>query len=241
MKYKLLSIALVIATTPAHAAVIVSLSPVTADYAGGANTGTSIGGTTQADGLTFNITFTPTAADLTGLVTLMEIGGQTNGTALYLFDGTPVFLSKTGGGSEYTIPDTTFDGSGIAVQHSGGSLTAGVQTTVAAIYNNALGDLTLAVGSTPVTSTISISNPQSNWNGNNSLSVGTMSGNVGDRSGTFGDTAAAFGTDVKSLAGTVDGDAYYWNSSAATVIPEPSTAILACLGGMLGLLRRRRG
>ena len=28
---------------------------------------------------------------------------------------------------------------------------------------------------------------------------------------------------------------------APTLVPEPSTALLACLGGMLGLLRRRRG
>lgn len=242
MKFKLLLMALVIAAAPAlHAAVIVTLPPDTANYAGGVTApgGASQGGTTQANGLTFNITFTPTGADLTGLVTLMEIGGQTNGTALYLLDGVPVFLSKTGGGSVYTIPDTTFDdGSGIAVAHSGGSLSAAVQTTVAAIYDPGSGDLSLAVGSAPVTDTFSITDPRSNWNGNNSLSVGLRSVNGGDRAGTF-PAAGTFNQDLQSLAGTIDGDAYYWNSSAATVIPEPSTALLGALGA-LALLRRRR-
>ena len=116
MKFKLLSIALVIAATPAHAALIITGAGVP-NYAGGTTVaaGVNAGPTTQSAGLSFNITFTPTAADLTGLVTLMEIGGQTNGTALYLLDGVPVFLSKTGGGAVYTIPDTLFDGSGIAV------------------------------------------------------------------------------------------------------------------------------
>ena len=237
MKTKLLPLLLLTASLPSHAAIIVDLNPVDANYAGGKNAGTTRS-STAANGLTFNITFTPTAADLTGLVTLMEIGGQTNGSALYLLDGVPVFLSKTGGGTVYTIPDTTFDTSGIAVAHSGGSLTVGDQTTVAAIYNPGTGALTLAVGSTPVTDTFSITNPQSNWNGNNSLSVGTRSNNIGDRSGTFS-SAGTFNQDLKSLAGTVDGDAYYWNSSAATVIPETSVALLGSLG-MLVLLRRRR-
>jgi uncharacterized protein (TIGR03382 family) len=117
-------------------------------------------------------------------------------------------------------------------------LSAAVQTTVAAIYNPVSGDLSLAVGSaTPVTDTFSITNPQLNWNGNNSLSVGLRSINAGDRSGTF--AAGTFGQDLKSLAGTIDGDAFYWNNSAGSVIPEPSSALLGALGA-LALLRRRR-
>jgi hypothetical protein len=243
MSRKLFPLFLVPLIAPyARAAVIVTLNPADAKYAGGANAGTTIGGTTtQSNGLTFNMTFTPTTADLLGLVTLMEIGGQTNGAALYLLDGAPVFLSKTGGGSVYTISDTTFgDASGIAVAHSGGSLSADVQTTVAAIYNPVSGNLSLAVGSTPATDTFSITNSPLNWNGNNSLSVGTRSINLGDRAGTF-PTAGTFNQDLKSLAGTIDGDAYYWNDSSGSIIsiPEPSTSVLGALG-LIGLLARRR-
>ena len=226
----------------ANATLIVDLDVGDANYAGGVTPagGVSVAPTTQTAGMTFNITFTPTAADLTGLVTLMEIGGQSNGTALYLLDGVPVFLSKTGGGAVYTVPDTTFDGSGIAVSHSGGSLSANVQETVAAIYNPVSGALALAVGSTAVSDNITISNPQNNWNGNNSLSVGLRSVNGGDRAGTF-PAAGTFNQDLKSLAGTVDGDAYYWNNAAATIIPEPSSMILMsiALGGLVALRRRK--
>ncbi|MDA7882070.1 PEP-CTERM sorting domain-containing protein [Akkermansiaceae bacterium] len=244
MSSKLLPLLLVPLIAPsAQAAVIVSLNPVDADYAGGTTAaGGSIIASTQANGLTFNITFTPTAADLTGVVTLMEIGGQSNGTAMYLFNGVPVFLSKTAGGAAYTIPDTTFDTSGIAVAHSSGALSIGIETTVAAIYNPVSGALSLAVGATPVTDTFTITDPKLNWNGNNSLSAGLMSVNNGDRSGTFGNPAEAFGVNVKSLENALGAsDAYYWNDSNATVIaiPEPSAALLGGLG-LLGLFARRR-
>ena len=231
MKFKLLSMAFLIAANPAHADVIVTLDPLDANYAGGITgiAGSPQAGTTQENGLTFNITFTPTADDLTGLVTLMEIGGQTNGVAMYLLDGVPVVLSKTAGGGVYTIPDTTFDTTGIAVAHSGGSLSAAVQTTVALIYDPVSGDLSLAVGSTPVTDTFSITSPQLNWNGNNSLSVGLRSVNAGDRAGTFV-AAGTFNQDLKSLAGTIDGDAYYWNSSEGSVI-TPSTDFTTWIAG----------
>ncbi|QTN32027.1 PEP-CTERM sorting domain-containing protein [Akkermansiaceae bacterium] len=236
---RLALLAILLGAPAAHSAIIVNLLPGDAKRAGGATAGVTPSGIVQADGMAFNITFTPTAADLTGLVTLMEIGGQTSGTALYLLDGTPIFLSKSGGGNVYTPTDTSFgDGSGIAILHSGGVLTAGVQTVAALVYSGAGGAYSFGVGLSPIVDSGTVTSPQANWNGNNSLSVGTRSVNNGDRAGTFS-SAGAFNQDLKSLAGTIDGDAYFWNNGTASIVPEPSTALLGALG-MLALLRRRR-
>ncbi|MEO0415979.1 MAG: hypothetical protein AAF226_13615, partial [Verrucomicrobiota bacterium] len=57
----------------------------------------SFGQLNNGSNLTFDITFTATADDLTGNVMLMETGGTSNGTGLFLIDGVPTFASKTGG------------------------------------------------------------------------------------------------------------------------------------------------
>jgi len=128
-------------SVPSQAVNITTLDPIDAVYDGGKVLNLFVVNPNHAAGLTFNITFTPTAADLGGLTVLMAIGGEFNGTGLYLINGVPVFIEKHGSdhlNGPGPFDDVTVTGNGnIAVDYSGGSLTAGVETTIAAMYDPA--------------------------------------------------------------------------------------------------------
>lgn len=65
---------------------ILSLLPRKATYEGQKSALTTVTQPSLAAGLSFELLFQPTAADLTGTVLLMEIGGNSNGSGLYLIN-----------------------------------------------------------------------------------------------------------------------------------------------------------
>ncbi len=215
-----------------HAAILVELDPVTADYDGvavddGATAGgvSGIGVPTLADGFAFNLTFTPDVADLSGTVLLMEIGGTSNGSGLYLVDGVPTFIGKQGT-NDAALPaslnDTTLPA--IAVQSSGGALTAGSEYSFAATWDHA-GNLNLALydGTTLTPDAFTLTGTPADWSGNESLSVGlqTNNGSTGGLSGNneASDFGAPFDVDLCNRFAFLGNicRALYWNDHAAIV------------------------
>ena len=225
------------------AAVLVNLSPATANYKGGvvddgSTTGSQsgIGLATAANGLTFNIEFAPIAGDLTGTVLLMEIGGTSSGTGLYLINGVATFVSKQGAADarvpEFTLPtaDLDFaDQSGgvnslgvVAAQSSLGALNAGQLYSVALTWDHT-NRFQLAVESDGMvtTNTFTTTGTIGNWPGNSSLSVGLFSnkGFVGGLAGANAGNNLGSPWDVDlatSFSGTIL-RALYWNASSSIV------------------------
>ncbi|QNN24452.1 hypothetical protein HED60_19965 [Planctomycetales bacterium ZRK34] len=210
----------------------------------------SVGNPNHGQGLLFNIAFAPSSADLTGTVLLMEVGGTSNGSGLYLVDGVPVFLSKQDGGSGNVptgLNDTDFtDGNDtVAVSHSFGELDADVEYVLAAMLNTNTGQLilTLRDGLTGdiLTDLIQLTGegPTKNWSGNDTLSVGfnnsiNPSGDRGALNGVNNGNPFYYDT-VADFTGYLDRATY-----ANIFIPTPAAlpgglALLATL-----VLRRRR-
>lgn len=177
----------------------------------------------HAFGFTFNIAFIPTAADLAGTRLLIEIGGTSNGSGLYLVDGVPTFIGKQGA-TDAALPtslnDTTLNT--IAVQSSIGKLAAGIAYSFSASWDHA-GTLELRAGEDSSASSLlnsfAISGTPGNWSGNDTLSVKTVSkANAGGLSGN--NAANVFGhpydvDNASSLAGSVS-RALFWNAHAVT-------------------------
>ncbi|RYD49538.1 MAG: hypothetical protein EOP85_01420, partial [Verrucomicrobiaceae bacterium] len=173
-------------------------------------------------GFTFNIAFIPTAADLTGTRLLIEIGGTSNGSGLYLVDGVPTLIGKQGA-TDAALPtslnDTTLNT--IAVQSSIGKLSAGVGYSVSASWNHA-GTLELRAaedGGLARLDSFAISGTPGNWSGNDTLSVKTLGkANAGGLSGNNANNVFGHPFDVdnaSSLAGSVS-RALFWNAHAVT-------------------------
>ncbi|MES2438009.1 MAG: LamG-like jellyroll fold domain-containing protein [Verrucomicrobiota bacterium] len=173
-------------------------------------------------GFTFNIEFVPTAADLSGTRLLIEVGGTSSGSGLYLVNGVPTFIGKQGA-SDAALPtglnDTTLNT--IAVQSSSGKLLADVAYSTSVSWNQA-GTLELIVaqdGGTPLPNSFAISGTPGNWSGNDTLSVKTLGKvNAGGLSGN--NTTNVFGLpfdvdNASSLQGAVS-RAVFWNTSAVT-------------------------
>ncbi len=207
----------VLGVAPAGADIIVGLDPASAFYdAAGATTQNTQSAATRADGMTYNITFTPQTADLSGLVLLMEIGGTSNGTGLYLVDGVPHVIGKmdsTANTSMGNAHDTSYRPTGtgggtISAAHSGGALTADTEATVGLVYNPSTTTLQLAVNNNLNVDHFILTNlgTRTNWEGDKTLSVKTA---TNDASGGMkgGGTMAA-------LAGTVS-RAVYWNDTGS--------------------------
>ncbi len=229
--------------TLVRAAAIVNLDPATANYNGGvvddgSATGSQsgIGLATAANGLTFNIEFAPVAGDLTGTALLMEIGGTSSGTGLYLINGVPTFVSKQGAADarvpEFTLPtaDLDFaDQSGgvnslgvVAARSSLGALNPGQLYSVALTWDHT-NRFQLAVESDGVvtTNTFTTTGTIGNWPGNSSLSVGLFSnkGFVGGLAGANASNNLGSPWDVDlatSFSGTIL-RALYWNASSSIV------------------------
>ncbi len=176
----------------------------------------------HAKGFTFNITFTPNASDLNGTKLLIEIGGTTNGSGLYLVAGVPTLISKQSS-NDGTLPTSLNDTSlnAIAVQSGIGKLEAGVAYSVSASWNHA-GTLEIIAGPegvTPLLNSFAISGTPANWSGSDTLSVKTLSkANAGGLSGNNAGSnlGAPFDVDnAGSFAGTVT-RALFWNASSVT-------------------------
>ncbi|MEM6552619.1 MAG: PEP-CTERM sorting domain-containing protein [Planctomycetota bacterium] len=219
-------------------------------------------GFSNADNFTLNITFTPTADDLTGSVRLFEVGAESNGTGLFLIDGVPVFVSKANSGATQqsnawspSTNDLSFENNlgddTVAVNFSGGSLTAGVETSIALVYNTpgsteAGSTLVLAVdadGDTainPVIDNFTFTDFAGNVNffGNNTVGFGQANSNTGGEN-TNG-TADAFS---RSVLENLDGEltqGTLWKGVGTVIIPEPSSLGLIGLGSLLVVARQRR-
>lgn len=233
---------------PASAEILVELEPATALYdsdekglvsdgsvqppdnlSGVPAVGT--GSHPHSSGFTFNISFVPTTADLSGTKVLIEIGGNSNGTGLYLIGGVPTLLSKQG--AEATShPDSLNDAvlPSIGLQSTIGVLEAGVSYSFSASWNHA-GTLELRVKQdgqqNQILDSFVVTGIPGNWSGNDTLSVRTL--NTGNAGGLARDTTNAidprFNTNssqVSSFSGTVS-HAIFWNASDVVppVLSEP--------------------
>jgi hypothetical protein len=228
------------ATTVSRATILVSLDPATALYDSNIRGVVNDGGSGPGDpaghlsgipvldtaehpnGFTFNIAFVPNAADLTGTRLLIEIGGTSNGSGLYLVDGVPVLIGKQGA-TDAALPtsltDTTLNT--IAVKSSIGKLTAGLAYSVSASWNHA-GTLELRAGEDggpSLLDSFAISGTPGNWSGNDTLSVKTLGkANAGGLSGNNATNVFGPPYDVdnaSSLEGSVS-RALFWNAHAVT-------------------------
>ena len=189
--------------------------------------GVPVIGTTGANllssGFTFNVTFTPVASDLNGTKILIELGGNSNGTGLYLIGGVPTLLSKQGAQTT-TTPDGLNDRTlpSIAVQSDIGKLEAGVVYSFSASWNH---NGTVELIAKPdgaegrAFNSFIITGVPGDWPGNETLSVKTL--NTGNAGGLGRDTAAnttmdpRFNTNVGSVAsfaGTIQ-RAIFWNAN----------------------------
>ena len=228
---------------PASASVLVNRDPAIARYDGGAvDDGNSTGGASgipaaaSSSGFAFNLEFTPAAADLTGTVLLMELGGTASGTGLFLVEGVPAFVSKQGSADdripEYTLPDLNlYDQSGgpnssgvVAAQSSFGALSAGQTCSIGFTWDNAGKRFQLDVqsGGTLTTNSFTIMGTPGNWAGNSSLTVGpfTVKSSIGGAAGVNAGTDVGVPWDVdlaKSLSGTIQ-RALYWNGVPANTV-----------------------
>lgn len=249
-----------------HAALIVNLDPGEArfdsltdadDPAGGFATGAPA--PSKPDGLTFNVTFTPVAGDVDSVneaVNLIEVGGDANGSGLYLLGGELHFISKmNGGGANFigSFNDLNFASGNnmIGVKSSFGALNAGSEYTVAIIFDPVDTSPSLEIAVLPTggalsqeSYTITGVGAKDNWHGDNSATA-FRGGNVGNLGGTIistnANTANPFhetNINANPFEGT-QGQALYWNLPDSAIVPEPSSAILLTLGSM-GLLARRR-
>lgn len=187
----------------AHGALIVNLDPALRRFdsltgADGGVGGFGAGAPTAANGLSFNVTVTPAAADLHSnnqTVNIMEIGGVANGSGLYLLGEELHFLSKmngTGSNAVGTFNDLNFASGNnlIGTKSSFGALSAGTKYTVGVIFDPVDVSPSLEIGVLPANGIIALENYslsgvgiKTNWHGDNSATA-FRGGNMGN----FGDT-----------------------------------------------------
>jgi hypothetical protein len=187
----------------AHGALIVNLDPALRRFdsltdADGGVGGFGAGAPTAANGLSFNVTVTPAAADLHSnnqTLNIMEIGGVANGSGLYLLGGELHFLSKmngTGSNAVGTFNDLNFASGNnlIGIKSSFGALSAGTEYTVGVIFDPVDVSPSLEIGVLPANGIIALENYslsgvgiKTNWHGDNSATA-FRGGNMGNFGGT---------------------------------------------------------
>lgn len=239
----------------ARGATIVGLPEASAFYdITGGNELTSVPDPSDAAGLTMNVTFTPDATDIgqaTNAVSLLEIGGNANGTGLYLLGGELHFLSKmqsAAGNVVAAFNDLDYDSGNrmVGVKSTFGPLAAGTEYSVGVVYDpNGASTMTMAVlptGGSVFQETVNFVNADTtngNWAGNNTVTSFNAPSNAGGGNTVAGNPFQE-GAAMNALSGTA-GRALMWNE-LGTVIPEPAGASLLAFGAaLLGFRRRRPG
>lgn len=249
-----------LAAVASHAATIVSLDPSLARFDSATDNDDGPGGFGAGDpgaenvnGLTFNVTFTPAAGDLdstSAAVSLVEIGGDANGSGLYLLGGELHFISKMNGvaGDLPAFDDLNWASGNnmVGLRSSFGALSAGVEYSVAVVFDP-LTSASLDIGVLPTggsltTESFSLLNvgTKTNWSGDDSASAfrGTDIGNFGGANTTVGNPFAEAAMNGNPFEGSA-GQALYWSQNSM-IIPEPSGLAFAALGLLLIFGRRRR-
>ena len=202
-----------------------------------------------ADGVTLAAKLTPNQTDLAtpveSAIAVIETGGTTSGSGIWLLGGDYWFLTSSGNAN--ALP-ADLDGSDGGVGVNLGAAVADVENLVWASFDGANGLLKASVNG--VVSDYAIANVGSGWNwgGNKSVSFGipdpeVTGANMGWRGGlTDGLTPPAMydTNSAVSLSGTVAlGQIYNTVSVTPVAVPEPSTLALAglCALGLLGYRR----
>ncbi len=243
------------------AATIVNLDPVDARFDSLTDDDSGPGGFNALDpgagnaiGMTFNVTFTPAAGDLdsvTSAVSLIEIGGDANGSGLYLLGGQLHFISKMNGSAGDQIGgfndlDWASGNNMIGAISSFGALQAGTEYSVAVVFDP-LTAATLEIGVQPsgggVTRDLfSLANigTRTNWSGDDSASAfrGGDIGNFGGATNGGGNPFSEAVINGNTFEGG-QGQALYWSLNA-TIVPEPAATLLVVGAAAAASLRRRR-
>lgn len=162
-------------------------------------------------GWTMNATFTPSANDVVAGTTrlIMEIGGTSNASALWLVDGIPTLSLKSGGGgdtpSSYVINDTNIEDGAAAIYSVLGPVVANDEYTIAASWDTA-NQFVLAVrnnnANTGYQQTAIVYGAEDyNWSGDGSLEFGTIFN--GDGEGNPGKWGGLNNADYDAMMGEV--------------------------------------
>lgn len=193
---------------------------------------------TLANGLTLAARFTPDATDIAnsanGAVAVIETGGTTSGTGLWIINGSLWFSGSSGSATAIPTSNLDLDGSDKAIGVQLGSLTAGVQVDIFASLDSAHNKLLISQNSSVLSYTLVNVGSAWNWNGNSSVGFGiadptVVNGNFGFRGGLADLTAGSSlfsGNSAMSLDGSVALGQIFNNVSA---VPEPG------MPGMIGM------
>lgn len=203
--------------------------------------------------LTLAARFNPDVSQATlGPVIVIEIGGTSNGTGLYLANGSLIFGSKADNG-RYSLPtsmsDTDFinDGTGKAMAVDLGAINFGVENRVYVSMDLKTGQLFANVNGVMSSYTISNSTGSENIDGNRTVSFlgltpieyGHMGGLLEEGNGNNASTLFPymFWTNTLPMVQT-EGYNNQLGQVFSAYIPEPATLCLLGLGAVI--LRRRQ-
>jgi VCBS repeat-containing protein len=197
-------------------------------------------------GLAFQVTFTPAAGDLdsaTAAVNLIEIGGDANGSGLYLLGGEVHFISKMSGGAA-DVPNAFNDldfASGndmIGAKSSFGTLVAGTIYTVIVDYDpltNAMLDIAVITpGGGSVSDNFALTGvgSRTNWTGDDSASA-LRAGNITNFGGA--NTVAANPFSEAEINGNpfegTAGQALYWSDDANFAAATDTATVIVTITG----------
>ena len=207
-------------------------------------------------GWTMNTTFTPAAVDLMAGETrlIMEIGGTTNGTGLWLVDGVPTLALKTGGSvaaqASFVANDLSIVDNAAAIYSSFGSLIAGTQYSIAASWN-ADNQFALAVQDNATqqgvvqSAAIDGTDSQYNWYGNTTYNVGRLVGGAGNYGGlnetegnplTAADALSMDGVSELSNGTFVGIESLFWNEPASLSVGTDLPVLTATVDHTSGII-----
>jgi hypothetical protein len=179
-----------------------------------------------ASGLTMHVTFTPSAADIASAgtaINLLEIGGTSNGTGLYLLGGELHFLSKMNGspGNTPSFDDLAFNSGNnmVSVKSTFGLLTAGTTYTVAAAYDPMTAKtLKLAIRKSGINTHVDSYvltgvGTKTNWSGDDTVT--NLNGDSSIGGGNSNSSNAFYDISIRDndFAGS-QGQGLLWNTSA---------------------------